>query len=438
MTSPDQPPRSGTRSSPRASVAFENDPARSLAELERALREVPAYTEWRARDPGRRASIDERYAALPATTKEVVGAHAPRGFVPRSADLDAALAAKQAELVRTSGTTGPPVTLVWSQSWWDASERASYPLNADIAAVATGRDPEAVFASPRCVGPGERDRPLSAGERTLGRFLFPNEHADVARWTDDTVRRMGHELVAYAPTLIEGEPAYLAAFCARAEALGLELPRPRVVTLSYTYPSRLERARIARAFGVPVASVYGTTETGTVLVECERGRMHHNAESCRIDIEVLHRSSALGRILVTPFAHPFACYLRFDVGDVVRLATSPCPCGRPGDAVARVEGRVREATIGRDGRLVTVAELDDALAVAATSEHVISYQLEQREDGVRLFATATDGLDAGAIATALRALYVEPVTIERVTALVPEHSGKYARVRQHRAVERSD
>jgi len=395
------------------------------------------YAEWRALDPGRAASIEARYAALPATTKELMIAHAPRGFVPRSADLDAALAAEEAELVRTSGTTGPPVTLVWSQAWWDASERASDPLHADIAAVATGRDPEAVFASPRCVGPGERDRPRSAGERTLGRFLFPNEHADIARWTDDTVRRMARELVDYAPTLIEGEPAYLAAFCARAEALGLELPRPRIVTLSYTYPSRLERARIARTFGVPVASVYGTTETGTVLVECERGHMHHNAESCRVDLEPLHGSTDLGRLLVTPYAHPFACYLRFDVGDLVRTASSPCPCGRRRDAIARIEGRVQETTIGRDDRLVTVAELDDALAAAPTSEHVISYQLEQREDGVRLSATASDAFDAEAIESVLRALYIGSVTVERVPALEPERSGKYARVRQRLSVDRT-
>jgi phenylacetate-CoA ligase len=409
----------------------------SLAELERGLDEVPVYAGWRARDPGPASSLDARYAALPATTKDSMLASAPRGFVPASADLDAALAAGDAELVRTSGTTGPPVTLVWSQAWWDASERASWALNAEIAAVATGRDPEAVLASPRCVGPGEADRPLTAEERTLGRLLFPNEHADVARWTDATVRRMARELAAHAPTFLEAEPAYLAAFCARADALAIELPRPRVVTLTYTNPSRLERARIQRVLGVAIASSYGSTETGTVLVECERGRMHHNAASCRIELEPLRGSTEVGRLLVTPFGHPFACYLRFDIGDLARRATTPCPCGRPGGAIQRIEGRVAEATIASDGRVVTVAELDDAVAAVPASASVVSYQVEQRGDGVRLRATTTGALDGEPLAAALRALYggSVPVAIETVAALEPEPSGKYARVRQRLALD---
>ncbi|HEX7600572.1 MAG TPA: hypothetical protein VF316_03160, partial [Polyangiaceae bacterium] len=161
--------------SPRASVPFGNHASRATAELERGLHDVPAYAAWRELDPGRAAGVDARYVALPPTTKERMRTYAPRGFVPATADLDAALARGDAELVRTSGTTGPPVTLVWSQAWWDASERASWQLNADVSAVANGSQREAILASPRCVGPGERERPRPVRERTLGRLLFLNE-----------------------------------------------------------------------------------------------------------------------------------------------------------------------------------------------------------------------------------------------------------------------
>ncbi|HVV88375.1 MAG TPA: hypothetical protein VHE35_35275 [Kofleriaceae bacterium] len=384
---------------------------------------MPAYDGWRARDPGDTVEVDARYAALPATTRDLMVAHAPRGFVRRTADLDAALASGAAELVRTSGTTGPPVTLVWHQAWWDASEQAGTALHADLAAVATGRDPEAVLASARCVGPGEHDRPLALSERTLGRLLFPNERAEVGGWTDDDVRRMARELVAFAPAVLEGEPAYLAAFCARAEALAVELPRPRIVTLSYTAASRLERARIERTLRVPVANVHGSTESGTVLVECERGRLHQNAASCRIELAPGPRAD-LARLLVTPFGHPLVSYLRFDPGDLVRVAAAACPCGRAGGAIERLEGREREVIAGRDGGVVTFAELDDAVAAARGAERIISYQVE----GHVLRATATGPLDTAALVQALRPL--GDFTVERVAALVPELSGKYARVRR--------
>ncbi|HSQ64731.1 MAG TPA: hypothetical protein VLM85_16015 [Polyangiaceae bacterium] len=419
-------------------LPFDNDPTLGRAELERGLREVPAYVAWRSFDPGPTAAVDARYAALPATTKELMLNHAPRGFVPATADVDGALAHGETELVRTSGTTGPPVTLVWSQAWWDASERASWQLNADVAAVATGWHREAVLASPRCVGPEESDRPRTARERTLGRLLFLNEHADVARWSDETVRRMLGELRDYAPAILEAEPVYAAALCARAEALGSKLPRPRAVVLTYAMPSRLDRRRIRRALGAAVVSSYGSTETGYVLVECERGRMHHVAASCRLDFVPLRRTPNVGRLLVTPFGHPWACILKFDVGDLARRALGPCPCGRPGGAIERIEGRVEEATIASHGRVVTAAELDDAIAATPSSEHIVSYQLEQSVDGLHLRMTVAGEVDRDRVAASLRALYGREarIAMELVDALDPEPSGKYVRVRQRLELDR--
>lgn len=157
-----------------------NDPVRSRAELERGLRDTPAYQSWRSRDPGPAATIDERYAALPLTRKDDLRAGAPRAFVPAGRALDAALASGEMEIVTASGTTGAPTSLVWSQSWWNASEAASWALNADLAAAATGRHREAVLASARCVGPPPANRHRSMAERTVGRLLFLNETADIA------------------------------------------------------------------------------------------------------------------------------------------------------------------------------------------------------------------------------------------------------------------
>ncbi len=280
---------------------------------------------------------------------------------------------------------------------------------------------------------------MSVRERTLGRLLFLNEHADVASWRDETVRRMIGELRDYRPAILEAEPAYLAALCARAEALGLTLPRERVVVLTYAMPSRLERLRIQRALGASVVSSYGSTETGYVLVECERGRMHHVAASCRIDFVPLRNQPNVGRLLVTPFGHPWACFLKFDVGDLARRALEPCPCGRPGGAVERIEGRVEEATIASDGRIVTAAELDDAIAATPSSESVVSYQLDQSADGLRLRMTAAGEVDGDRLTASLRALYggEAPIAVQLVDALEPEPSGKYAHVRQRLALDRT-
>jgi hypothetical protein len=91
-------------------------------------------------------------------------------------------------------------------------------------------------------------------------------------------------------------------------------------------------------------------------------------------------------------------------------------------------GRVKDCTLRCDGRIVTPAEVDDALALAPSAERIVSYQLEQlRVDELRVRVTSTGAIDAGAIAARLRGVYGESsrVSVERVRALVPEPSGKY-------------
>jgi phenylacetate-coenzyme A ligase PaaK-like adenylate-forming protein len=413
-----------------------NDPERSLAELERALRYVPAYAGWRSLDSGPAAGVEARFDAMPATTNAWLRSEGADRFVPETADLDADLAAGRVERIRTSGTTGPPTPVLFSQAWWDDSERASWRLNAALAAAATGDHAEAVLASPRCVGPGPADRPLSVDERTLGRLLFPNEDANLAAWTEATVRRMLREIEDHAPVVLEADPFYLAELCAHAQALSLPPPRPRVVVLTYALPSKLHLSRIARTIQAPIVSSYGSTEVGYVFMSCEEGRMHQCVSSCRVDLIAGRPEVApgLARLLVTPFGNPWACLLRFDVGDLVQTA-SACACGRAdGWILERMHGRLKDCTRRGDGRPVTPAELDDAIASAPSAERIVSYQLDQLgPDELRVRLTTTGPLDTDAIGRSLRDLYGgrSRVTAEPVQALRPEPSGKYVASRSH-------
>jgi hypothetical protein len=148
--------------------------------LDLALREVPGYAAWRRCDPGPGASVDERYAALPALTKRELREHFPAGFVPSRRELGPGLAAGEVEFAQTSGSTDDRVTLVFNPGWWEASERAAWGLNKNARRVADGRHREAVLASPRCVGPGFSPRPQTVAERTIGRHLFVNQKINPA------------------------------------------------------------------------------------------------------------------------------------------------------------------------------------------------------------------------------------------------------------------
>lgn len=404
--------------------------------LDAALEHAPFYAAWRAADPGPGVPVAERFAALPALTKADIRTHFPRGFVPDGVDYEAELASGRISYVLTSGSTADQVTLFWSQDWWNASERASWELNADLHRVADGSHREAVLASPRCVGPYRPGETLSVAERTLGRLLFLNQTLNPAHWREEDARRIIAELAQYRPAVLEADPFYLAALAAFALDRGIEVYQPDVIVFTYSFPARVFLDTIRRVFRSPFVSSHGSTETGYVFMECEHGRMHQNTASCHVDFVPLETSSSgavLGRLLVTPFWHPVQRFVRFDIGDLAeRAAGRPCPCGRSeGLTLTRIVGRAADVTRTRDGRRVTVAELD---AVLSEEETVRAFQVDQASEGaLRARLILVPGVDDSVLRRvegALVGLYEFPVSAERVAALEHEASGKVRLARQ--------
>jgi phenylacetate-coenzyme A ligase PaaK-like adenylate-forming protein len=115
-------------------------------------------------------------------------------------------------------------------------------------------------------------------------------------------------------------------------------------------------------------------------MQCEAGRFHQNVAQCHVDFQPLaarHGGPRLGRILVSTFHNPWRALIRFDTGDLVKLAAKPCPCGRDeGLTLDAIEGRVGNATLSSAGRLITHSEVDSRIALV---DGVEQYELVQRE-----------------------------------------------------------
>jgi len=353
--------------------------SRSLDVLETALSQVAAYRSWRAFDPGPEYSIDRRYAAMPALTKKDIREYFPQGLLPSNRDVNRGLASGEIEFVETSGTVGDRVTNIWNQKWWDASERASWKLNSRANKIATGSHPEAILANPLSVGFVSDNFDLPMEKRRLSRFLFLNERTDSASWSSEHMDRMVKELGLFKPAVFEAKPSLLAKLCRYIAASKKTVFQPGLIVLTYEYPTNFHYRQIRQVFDVPIASSYGTTETGYVFIQCEKGKFHQNSEFCRVDFQPLkskHGGPFLGRILVTTFNNPWYYMVHFDVGDLVHIDEGGrCSCGRDsGIILSAIEGRVTNVTLTCAGRLVSLRELDDNLSVL---EGVDEYRLEQ-------------------------------------------------------------
>ena len=406
---------------------------RCLETLETALGRTPIYESWKAFDPGTEHGVDARYHSLPVLTKSDIRAHFPHGVVPRGLDLDAGLASGEVTFVSTSGTADEALENIWNQQWWDASERASWKLNSIAARVATGTHREAILASALSVGPRSESDPIDREHRMLGRFLFLNEFSTPLKWPERHEQRILDEIAEYQPAVLEANPSLLARLARFAWRTGAAVYQPPLITLTYEFPSTLQLRAIRRVFRSPVASSYGSTEAGYVFMECEQGRLHQNTEFCRVDLVSLsdgvESRTHVGRILVTTFGNQWFPLLRFDIGDIARIAPGPCPCGRDfGVTLSAIEGRLKSLCVAEDGRLVTHRELDEALACVDGLEQ---YRLVQEDlKYVRLDLIHEDGQwnrvarDATDILHDLFGPGVH-IALSKVDELLPERSGKF-------------
>jgi phenylacetate-CoA ligase len=405
---------------------------RSLEALETALGCTPIYESWKSFDPGEGHDIDDRYNSLPVLTKDDIRTHFPYGIVPRGLNLDAALANGEVSYVRTSGTEDEAVENIWNQQWWDASERASWKLNSVSARVATGLHREAILASALSVGPRSEDGSIPRERRMLNRFLFLNEFATTAEWPKGHERRILEELGDYQPEVFEANPSLLARLARFAWKMDLAVYQPPLITLTYEFPSAIQLRAIRRIFQSTIASSYGSTEAGYVFMECEHGRLHQNFEFCRVDFapftDGLSVHADIGRIFPTTFGNKWFPLMRFDIGDIVRLASGPCPCGRDFGITLSIEGRLKSLCLKEDGRLVTHREMDDALARVDGLEQ---YRLVQETlKKIRLDVVGEDGQgkrvarDAADIIQGVFGRGVD-IAVSQIGALLPEMSGKF-------------
>ncbi|HUC86157.1 MAG TPA: hypothetical protein VL970_13255, partial [Candidatus Acidoferrales bacterium] len=391
--------------------------AAQLARVEELLprwRDVPLY--GAARGGG--------FVHQPVIGKRELRENFPRNFLSPGQDLDALLASRAVELEHTSGSSQERVAVLFGRGWWNAQEARVLRLNRFVATVleAHPQARRAALVPPVCNGLVCFSNYTSKTARTVDRTLFVNQARIPFLQSEAELARMAEEILEWSPQFLDLDPVHGAWFALYCERGGIRFPSVKFILCSYEFLSVAHRQILRRVFGLPVFNLYGSTETGHLLMENERGDMLACLDN--VFYEILEPDArGVGSLVVTTLTNEIMPLVRYRIGDLAERRE------RPYSTDYLVHGRAPDSLLRRDGQRATTLEVDRCFADA---DGVLHYQVRQSRNGDCHLQFIPDreppsSQTLAAVTGRLRELLQleQAVTTEPVQLLPPLTSGKF-------------
>jgi phenylacetate-CoA ligase len=401
------PPEAINRQTPRLAEA-----------LPRWLSEKPIYQEAAAGGPFSAQSFLQR----PLITKEDIRRDFPRNFLGDDVDIESLLEQDLVELEHTSGTSEARTPLLLPRGWWAEQERRALRLNRMVATM-LDEQPQArrvTISSPVCSSEIRFNGVPSRDERIVGASLFISLSRYPLIWSKADLARMAEETLDWEPRFLDVDPVYGVAFALDCERHGLRFPSLSFIICSYEFVTQNHRRILERAFGVPVFNLYGSTETGHLLMEDENGEMRPSLETAFLEV-INPAVDGVGELVITTLTNEYMPLIRYRIGDLVQREHTG------GNRAYIVHGRTIDSAMTHSGRRVTTWQIDQCFSGIAGIAH---YQLLERTDGWLLRflpdLVPPSAEDLASLKARLAGLLENPrIQLEGTDLIVPEKSGKF-------------
>lgn len=386
------------------------------------VREVPLYRS--GAKAGDQANWSQLLAALPFINKQDIKKDFPNNFLRAGQSLDELVAKKLVEVEHTAGTTDNRADLLLEYGWWARQEMWALSLNAHIAQVLAD-NPGAhrvTISSPACNGDITYNGTPSAKRRTLGKTRVLSLSRFPFLLSTGDLDQMVEEALAWDPVFLDTDPVYAAVFALRCERRKIKFPKLKFILTSYEYTSVLHKRILERVFGVPVYNLYGSTETGHLIMEQATGGMVASPNIAHLEV-INEDERGIGELVVSTLSNDYMPLLKYRIGDLVERRTTD------GGTSYLLHGRAPDTLKAPDGRRVTTRDVDQCFV---SCEGILHYRLHEISPGNFVLNYITEGdADAkaslAAVVEKLEKLIQPPKKIEtkRVRFLLPEGSGKF-------------
>jgi phenylacetate-CoA ligase len=311
--------------------------------LDRAARRVPYYKRhWSERRRlGDRASWD-LLANWPILEKDILRANAA-DFVADDRSVSRMFHD------HTSGTSGKSLDLWLSrdtvQAWYALFEARCRQWNG-----VARHDRWAIIGGQLIAAVNQATPPFWAWNASLHQLYLSAYHL-APRHIASYINALRRYRVRY----IVGYPSALHTLAREALRQRLDVPSLAFILTNAEPLLPGQRVEIEEAFGCPVRETYGMAEIVAGASECSEGRMHIWPELG--EIELIGGNGAdggVGELVCTGLLNDDMPLIRYRVGDRGSIAATgeSCACGRKLPILTSIEGRVDDALLTADGRVV--------------------------------------------------------------------------------------
>ncbi|MBW2264963.1 MAG: AMP-binding protein [Deltaproteobacteria bacterium] len=227
----------------------------------------------------------------------------------------------------------------------------------------------------------------------IGQVTFSYHLVPPAFWFEDALHRLGciatpggvgntdlqvrmiHDLKV---TGYIGTPSFLVNISKKAREIGYDLKQDLCLEVGFVAGEMLAeslRDELEQDFGMLIRQGYGTADVGCLAYECFQKNGMHIPYNCIVEIVDPDSGKQLGsgetgEVVVTVFDKVYPM-IRFGTGDLSYIIDEPCQCGRTANRLAKILGRLDQATKVK-GMFIHPGNADE---VAAKVPEIDRYQV---------------------------------------------------------------
>ena len=379
--------------------------------------DVPFYdrSDWKeamSRNP-------EQWTALPRLTKAELRQHSPQDLLPKRFNLKELADQGIIEEESTSGTSGASVRVIFGIEWWAEQEAKAFHHNDLIKKLILEKGflKRAVLTTPGCSGVSCFARWLNFEQRIIGHTLYVNQSRIPFSIPDDKMKMMASETLQWAPDFLDVDPVHGMWFALYCERNKIQFPSLRFIISSYEYTSVIHRRIMERVFGVPVINLYGSSETGHLLIQNGSDELIASPETAYLEL-VDANTLSVGELLVSTRTNQYLPLIRYEIGDLAEATANGY----------RIHGRKRDALMDSNKNLISTRQVDE---VFSDIKNICHYQVRQSSDGKAEVLLLPENPDssmsdvATTVTTRLEKLLGNSVNTSFVSLITPEDSGKF-------------